>query len=165
MDMELFEVTDNNPAGVHIMGQVASITTGLLEWGQHRAVGLLVPSGEVNICAFLLNQHMGIFDIAVNKAGMVQLHANLKFYGIGRLFHSKNILEQINPEPLGFLFLVAMACPILYKLLGSGFLLYICHIFAPFRSIFFIIISYCNKKQKSKKSAVFLVIQNGWKWL
>ena len=40
MDTELLEVTDNNPAGDLIKGQISSITPCLLKWGQHRAVRL-----------------------------------------------------------------------------------------------------------------------------
>ena len=68
MDVKLLEIADHNPSGIHIVGQITSITPCLLERGQHGAVTLLVALSQVNVCALLLNQNVGVLQIAINKA-------------------------------------------------------------------------------------------------
>ena len=116
VDMEFLKVADNDPAGVHIVGEITGIAACLLEGGQHRAVGLLVALPKVNICALLLDQHPGVFNIAVNKAGMIQFYPYFKFNGIGGLLHAEHILQKGDPKPLGLLLFVTVTRPILHKL-------------------------------------------------
>ena len=131
VDVKLFEVADHNPSGIHIVGQITSITPCLLERGQHRAVTLLVALSQINVCALLLNQNVGVLQIAIDKAGVAKFHRYFKFDRICCLLHTEHILKQRNPKPLGFLLFITVVCPVLHELLGCGFLLCICHLYFP----------------------------------
>ena len=98
------EVADDNSAGNLVIGQMPGIPSILL------IGGLLVPSPQVNVPALLI----GGFDIAVNKAGMVQLHRDFKGNS-GRAVNAENLRQQFNPKPLCLLLLIAPAFPIRRK--------------------------------------------------
>jgi len=90
VNLELLEVADDDPPGILVMGQIPGIPSGLLVRGQHTAVRLLVPVTQINVPALLLDQDTGGFDVAVNEAGVVQLHRDFKRNGDGTI-NAKNL--------------------------------------------------------------------------
>ena len=98
VDLELLEIADDDPAGNLVIGQIPGIAAGLLVGGQHTAVRLLVPFPQVDIPALLLNQDTGRRNVAVNKAGVIQLHREFKGDVLVRLGHVVYLLQQGNPE-------------------------------------------------------------------
>ena len=72
---------------------------------------------------------MGILDVTVDKAGVIQLYPDFKFNILVRFSNTKNLLQQCHPETLCFLLLIAVACPVFYELFGCGFLLCIRHVY------------------------------------
>ena len=123
VDVNLLEIGDNDPAGIHVMGQIARITPCLLKRSHQCAVRLFIALAQVNVLALLLNEYMGAVNVSVNKAGVSKLHGNFKTDKLLGLAHAENIAQKSKPERLGVLFFVAPACPVFYKLFCCLFLL------------------------------------------
>ena len=70
MNMKFLKIGYDNPARIHVMGQVTRVTPRLHIRGKHGAIRLLVTLSKVDILTFLFNQHTGFPDKPVNKAGM-----------------------------------------------------------------------------------------------
>ena len=68
---------------------------------------------------------LGGRDVAVDEAGMVEMHLILKFYEIRDIADAENVGEQRRPEQLAFALLITFARPILRELLCSFLLLFI----------------------------------------
>ena len=98
VNMELLEIAYDDPARVLIVGQIARIPPGLLIGRQHRAVGLLIPPAQIDLPAFLFDQHPCLRDIAVNKAGMAQLDRHFKDNILVRLGHAKYLMQKRRPK-------------------------------------------------------------------
>ena len=127
MNVEFLEIADDDPARVLIVGQIARISTGLLEWREHLTIGLLVALAQIDILSLLFDQNAGRLDQTVNKAGMAQLYAHLKFDIFIRLSYAEHLLQKRHPERLCFLLFVATAFPVSRKFLRSRSLFHIRH--------------------------------------
>ena len=127
--LESGEIAGHNPARSHRKRQTRGIAAGLLVRCKFRTVRLFGFGRKVNMRAFLLNQHLGWSDVAVNEIRSLLLgdgfDGNLELHRFGRVVHSKDIVEQVQPKALGFAFLVAFAHPILDELLGCLFLYHV----------------------------------------
>ena len=128
VNMEFLEIAYDDPARVLIVGQIARIPPGLLIGRQHRAVGLLVALTQIDLPAFLFDQHPRLRDIAVDKAGMAKLNLLLKGHILGRVLHPEKVGQQRKPELLAFSFFIAFILPIFCKALGRRPPLHIVHI-------------------------------------
>ena len=103
-----------------------------MERRQHTAVALAIASFEVHIKALLLYQSLRIVNIAVNKdrgAGLVVFDLVFKGDGFFRVFYAKDLLEQLPPEVLRILLLIASPGPVLNKLLNRIPLLNSIHVY------------------------------------
>ena len=94
VDVEFFEIADDDPARVMIMRQIARITTRLLRWCKHLTIRLLVAPAQINVLSLLLNQNTGRLNKAINEAGVTQLNAHLKIDKLIRFSHAKHLLQK-----------------------------------------------------------------------
>ena len=94
VNMEFTEIADDDPARILIMGKIARIAARLLEGGEHGAVGLLVAFAQVDILTLLLDQNAGGLDQAVDKGGVAQFHAHLKFDVFIRLGYAEHLIQK-----------------------------------------------------------------------
>ena len=72
---------------------------------------------------FLLNQHFGGRNRAVDKAGVVEVNLFLKCDELFRLFHAVDITQKRKPKGLTFPFFVALIFPVGGKFLCGLLLL------------------------------------------
>ena len=129
------EVADDDPAGILVVGQIPGIAPGLLEGGQAGAVRLPGAFAKTDIPALLLNEDAGVPDEAVNEAGVVQFHGDLKIDILLRLRHAVDVPQQCQPEGLGLLLFIAPALPVGGKSPGGSAPVLIRHIQAPLLAI------------------------------
>ena len=127
------EVADDDPAGVPVVGQIPGVAPGLLERSQEGAVRLGRALVQVHVPALLLNEDAGVPDEAVDEAGVVQFHRDLKVDVFLRLGHAVDFLQQRQPKGLRFLLFVAPALPVGGKLPGGGPSLLVRHIQSPYQ--------------------------------
>ena len=123
INIKLRKVARHNPARTLRIGQLGRIALGLLEGGQQAAVRLLDRLVQIFIQALLLNQHVGAGDDAVNKAGVVQHNLVFKADKLRWVLHLQHLAQKLQPKGLAFTLFVALACPVLDKLLHSQALL------------------------------------------
>ncbi len=138
VDMKLLEVADYNPTRLLRLGQIAAVTSPLLEGGQHGPVRLALPLFKVNFYALLLDQDAGCWQIAVNvfRGGgpitVINFYPFFKFdCGCG-LFNTAHILKQRHPKPLCLLLLITPAFPVGRKFGGGTTPFCVGHMAYPF---------------------------------
>ena len=106
------------------MGQIPGVASGLTNASVYRRQIACIPSA--NQClAPSVNQDTGGFNISVSKAGMIQLHGNLKGNS-GGIINTENLCQQLNPKPLRLLLLIASVFPVCCKFGGDSAALSIC---------------------------------------
>ena len=59
MNAELLKVTNNNPAGIFVVGKIVLIAFRLLEGSCHVAIGLFRGFSQIDAEALLLNEDTG----------------------------------------------------------------------------------------------------------
>ena len=112
IDIPRTEIADHNPARALGVWQFGSIAFGLLERREQRAIGLRDRLAEVDMAAFLLDEHLGRRDIAVDKAGVAEFDLPFEGNEVAYVLDAKDIREQVEPELLAFAFLVAAVGPV-----------------------------------------------------
>lgn len=127
VDVELGEITGDDPPGPLGVGQLGGVAFGLLERGQQGAVRLLDGLVQLFPQAFLFDQDVGGRDEAVDETGVIQHDLIFKGDELVRLLHPVDLLEQGQPKGLAVAFLIALALPIGGKLFRGGAALCICH--------------------------------------
>ena len=98
---------------------------------------MLVAFLQVDVLPLLLDEHAGRCNVAVNKAGVFQLDGDFKGDLFRGALHPKDLLEQVNPKPLGLLFFVALIFPVKGELLCGSPLLGFSHGNTPHKMVFF----------------------------
>ena len=127
VNVEFLKIAHDNPARVLIVRKKARIAPRLLKRREHGAVGLLIALAQINVLPLLLNQDAGGLDQTVDKAGVTQLHGNLKFDEFVRLGYAINPLQKRHPEGLRFLLFIAATLPACGKLLRGRSFFHIGH--------------------------------------
>ena len=64
------------------------------------------------MAAFLLNEHLGGRDIAINETGMAEFDLAFEGDEVADILNTKYIGEQVKPELLAFAFLVTAVGPV-----------------------------------------------------
>ena len=76
--------------------------------------------------AFLLNEHFGCCNVAVNEVGALffcdGLYWELELHHFGRVVDAEDRMEKVYPKALGLTFLVTLSGPFFYKLFCGLFL-------------------------------------------
>ena len=127
IDIPRTEIADHNPARALGVWQFGSIAFGLLERREQRAIGLRDRLAEVDMAAFLLNEHLGGRDIAINEAGVAEFDLAFEGDEVADVLDTKYIGEQVEPELLAFAFLVTAVGPVGLKLQRCAILLSLVH--------------------------------------
>ena len=94
----------------------------MLERSQGRPVTLRDRRTQILLYGFLFNQDMGGPDVSVDETGVGKFHPVLEGDYAERIIDLKNLLKQLDPERLGFTFLITSSFPFCGKIL-SRFLL------------------------------------------
>ena len=85
-----------------------------------------MEGAEVNVGTFLLNEHFGCRDVAVNEVGALffcdGLYRELELHHFGRIVDAEDRVEKVYPKALGLTFLVTLSGPFFYKLFCGLFL-------------------------------------------
>ena len=68
------------------------------------------------MAAFLLNEHLGGRDIAINEAGVAEFDLAFEGDEVADVLNAKDIGEQVEPELLAFAFLVTAIGPALLEI-------------------------------------------------
>ena len=117
VNLEACKVAGDNPTGRHGNRQSGSISAGLLIRRELCAIGLSDLGGQVHVGAFLLDEHFGGSDIAVNevRAFLFEdgLHRNFKLHHCHGVVNAENGVEEVQPEALGLSLFIAFAGPLL----------------------------------------------------
>ena len=79
------------------------------------------------MAAFLLNEHLGGRDIAINEAGMAEFDLPLEGDEVADVLNAEDIGEQVEPELLAFAFLVTAVGPVGLELQRCAILLSLIH--------------------------------------
>ena len=82
---------------------------------------------EVDMATFLLNEHLGRRDIAVDKAGVAEFDLPFEGDEVADVLDAEDIGEQVEPELLAFAFLVTAVGPVGLKLQRCAILLGLIH--------------------------------------
>ena len=127
IDIPRTEIADHNPTRALGVWEFGSIAFGLLERREQRAIGLRDGLAEVDMAAFLLNEHLGRRDIAVNKAGVAEFDLPFEGDEVADVLDAEDIGEQVEPELLAFAFLVTAVGPVGLKLQRCAILLGLVH--------------------------------------
>ena len=127
IDIPRTEIADYNPTRALGVWELGSIALGLLERREQRAIGLRNGLTEVDMAAFLLNEHLGRRDIAVNEAGVAEFDLPLEGDEVADVLNAEDIGEQIKPKLLAFAFLVAAIGPVGLELQRCAILLGFVH--------------------------------------
>ena len=79
------------------------------------------------MAAFLLDEHLGGRDIAINEAGVAELDLAFEGDEVADVLDAKYIGEQVEPELLAFAFLVTAVGPVGLELQRCAILLGLIH--------------------------------------
>ena len=79
------------------------------------------------MATFLLNEHLGRRDIAVNETGMAKFDLPFEGDEVADVLNAEDIGEQVEPELLAFTFLVTAVGPVGLKLQCCAILLGFVH--------------------------------------
>ena len=79
------------------------------------------------MATFLLDEHLGRRDIAVDKAGVAEFDLPFEGNEVADVLNAEDIGEQVEPELLAFAFLVAAVGPVGLKLQCCTILLGLVH--------------------------------------
>ena len=93
VDLELPKIAHHDPPGILVMGQISGVSSGLLERGEHRPIRLAGSFLEIDILAFLLDQHPCGGNEPVDETGMAQHDRHFKFNKLAGVLHPQDILE------------------------------------------------------------------------
>ena len=80
------------------------------------------------MAAFLLDEHLGGRDIAINEASMAEFDLAFEGDEVADVLNAKDIGEQVEPELLAFAFLVTAVDPVGLELQRCAILLDFVHI-------------------------------------
>ena len=98
------------------------------------------------MATFLLDEHLGRRDIAVDKAGVAEFDLPFEGNEVADVLNDEDIGEQVEPELLAFAFLVAAVGPVGLELQSCAILLGFVHgviLNYEFRTIWnFLIVGY-----------------------
>ena len=79
------------------------------------------------MAAFLLDEHLGGRDIAINEAGMAEFDLPFEGDEVADVLDAEDIGEQVEPELLAFAFLVTAVGPVGLELQRCAILLGLVH--------------------------------------
>ena len=79
------------------------------------------------MAAFLLNEHLGGRDIAINETGVAEFDLAFEGDEVADVLDAEDIGEQVEPELLAFAFLVTAVGPVGLKLQRCAILLGLVH--------------------------------------
>ena len=111
VDTELLEVRCHDPARPFGVGLLVGIPLGLLVGREEGAVGLLDGLREVFPEGLLLDDDVRLRDPRVDEGDMLQFYPVLEDDEAEGVLHAEDLLQQLQPECLRMLLLVAPALP------------------------------------------------------
>lgn len=127
VDAKFAEIADDDPARFFGKFEFVGVAFRLLERREERAVGLFGGLGEVDIFAFLLDEHARCGNGGVDERGVPEADAVFKSDKLRGIAHAVNEVEKLHPESLGFAFFVAAIFPFGGEIGGGGALFGVSH--------------------------------------
>ena len=93
IDIPRTEIADHNPARALGVWQFGCIAFGLLERREQMTIRLRDGLAEVDMATFLLDEHLGRRDIAVDETGMAEFDLPFEGDEVADILNAKDIGE------------------------------------------------------------------------